>query len=92
MTPLRKRMIDEMMLRGFCTRTRKAYVGAVKGLARPGVASPVRAKRLVRREVQPFLLGTRVRQSGQQRLYGDPALGMKGMDHRLAPKAHLLIQ
>jgi site-specific recombinase XerD len=33
-------MIDEMMLRGFCPRTRQAYIGAVKGLARHYRRSP----------------------------------------------------
>lgn len=34
MTPLRRRMLDEMILHGFAERTREAYVGAVALLAR----------------------------------------------------------
>ena len=33
MTPLRKRMIEDMQLRGFSERTQEAYVRAVRQLA-----------------------------------------------------------
>ena len=40
MTPLRQRMIDAMVLRGFAQRTQWTYVTAVKQLARYHDCSP----------------------------------------------------
>ncbi len=40
MTPLRQRMLDAMVLRGFAPRTQEAYIDAVKGLARHWRRSP----------------------------------------------------
>ena len=53
MTPLRKRMIDDMKLRGFTPRTRDSYVDAVAGLAKFYNRSP---DKLSKENVQAYLL------------------------------------
>jgi len=40
MSPLRKRMTDEMVLRGLCPRTQESYLCCVEGLARYHGRSP----------------------------------------------------
>ena len=53
MTPLRQRMDDAMVLRGFALRTRKSYLAAVSALAKHYQRSP---DRLTAEEVQAWLL------------------------------------
>ena len=53
MTELRKRMIEDMQLRGFSEKTRKSYVDAVRGLARFYNRSP---DRLSEQEIREFFL------------------------------------
>ena len=40
MTPLRQRMLDELVLRGMAARTQQAYIDAVSLLARHYKCSP----------------------------------------------------
>ena len=56
MTPLRKRMIDDMVLRGLSERTEQRYVGAVAGLAKFYKRGP---DTLGDEEVQRYLLHLR---------------------------------
>jgi integrase/recombinase XerD len=56
MTPLRKRMIEDMTLAGFAPRTRDVYVQAVRGLARYYMRSP---DELRQEEVRAYLLHLR---------------------------------
>lgn len=53
MSPLRKQMQDDMVLRGLAPRTQEAYIGAVVGLARYYKRSP---EFLTQEEVQKYLL------------------------------------
>ena len=53
MTPLRQRMIDAMVLRGFATRTHKTYLSAVALMARHHHCSPAL---LSDEQVQAYLL------------------------------------
>lgn len=53
MTELRRRMIQDMELRGFSPKTRKAYLGAVQGLARFYRRSP---DQLSEEEIRQFFL------------------------------------
>ena len=53
MTPLRQRMLDAMVLRGFAPRTQEAYIDAVKGLARYWRRSP---ELLSAQDVRGYLL------------------------------------
>ncbi|MYF30898.1 MAG: tyrosine-type recombinase/integrase [Gammaproteobacteria bacterium] len=53
MTPLRKKMIDDMVVRGLSDHTIKSYIQAVTGLARHYNRSP---DRIEPREVQDYLL------------------------------------
>jgi len=53
MTPLRKRMIEEMQLRGYAERTIEAYLHAVSQLARHYRRSP---DRITEEEVRQYLL------------------------------------
>ena len=53
MTPLRQRMIDAMLLRGFAPRTQEAYCAAVGALARHYHRSP---ERLGTEQLQSYLL------------------------------------
>lgn len=53
MTPLRRRMLDAMELRGYSRRTVQAYIGAMVGLARHSRRSP---DELSAEEVQQYLL------------------------------------
>ncbi len=56
MTPLRKRMIEDMTLAGFAPRTRDVYVQAVRGLAAYYMRSP---DELRQEEVRAYLLHLR---------------------------------
>ncbi len=53
MTPLRRRMIDQMLLRGLAARTQEAYCAAVGALARHYGRSP---ERLGTEQLQGYLL------------------------------------
>ena len=53
MTPLRQRMIDAMLLRGFAPRTHEAYCDAVSALARHYRCSP---EKLCAAQLQSYLL------------------------------------
>jgi site-specific recombinase XerD len=53
MSPLRKQMQADMVLRGLASRTQEAYIGAVAGLARYYKRSP---EFLTQEEVQKYLL------------------------------------
>ena len=53
MTPLRKRMIEDMKLRGFAERTQESYLGSVKGLAKYYHRSP---DQLSEEEIRKFFL------------------------------------
>lgn len=53
MTPLRQRMLDAMVLRGFAARTVEAYIHAVAGLARHFNCSP---ELLTAQQVQDYML------------------------------------
>jgi len=53
MTPLRRRMLDEMLLRGMAQRTQQAYIDAVALLARHYKRSP---ETLTAQEVREYLL------------------------------------
>ena len=53
MTPLRKRMVDDMTVRGLSENTRKSYLSAVSGLARHYGRSP---DCIEAREVQDYLI------------------------------------
>ena len=53
MTPLRQRMLDAMVLRGFAQRTQWTYVTAVKQLARYHDCSP---ELLSDQQIQAYLL------------------------------------
>ena len=53
MTPLRKRMIEDMTLAGFAPRTRDVYIQAVRGLAAYYMRSP---DDLRQEEVRAYLL------------------------------------
>jgi len=53
MTPLRKKMIDDMKLRGFSPRTQDSYIDAVAGLAKFFYRSP---DKLSKENVQAYLL------------------------------------
>ncbi len=56
MTPLRKRMIEDMTLAGFAPRTRDVYIQAVRGLAGYYMRSP---DELRQEEVRAYLLHLR---------------------------------
>ncbi len=53
MTPLRKRMIKDMTVRGLAENTRKSYLNSVSGLARHYGRSP---ERISAQEVQDYLI------------------------------------
>jgi integrase/recombinase XerD len=53
MSPLRKQLEDDLVLRGYSPRTREAYVGAVVGLAKHYRRSP---ERISREEIKQYLL------------------------------------
>ena len=58
MTPLRKRMIDDMTLAGLAPRTQDVYIQAVRGLAGHYRRSP---DQISEEEVRRYLLGLRDR-------------------------------
>ena len=58
MTPLRKRMMEDMTLAGLAPSTQGIYVAAVRGLARHYRRSP---DQLSEKEVRQYLLGVRER-------------------------------
>jgi len=58
MTPLRKRMIDDMTLAGLAPRTQDVYIQAVRGLAGHYRRSP---DRISEEEVRRYLLALRDR-------------------------------
>ena len=58
MTPLRKRMIQDMVLAGFAESTQKSYVEGVLGLAKHYCRSP---DLLNEEEVRSYLVGLRER-------------------------------
>ena len=53
MSPLRQRMIDAMLVRGFSPRTHKSYLAAVTDLARHYHRSP---DRVSLEEIQAYIL------------------------------------
>ena len=53
MTELRRRMDEDMVVRGFAERTRETYLGAVTGLAKHYRRSP---DQITDEEVQAYLL------------------------------------
>ena len=53
MTPLRQRMIDAMVLRGFSPRTQQSYLGAIYGMAKHYRRDPAQYSA---REVEAYLL------------------------------------
>ena len=60
MTPLRRRMIDDMKLAGLSTKTQEVYLQAVSALARHYRKSP---ELLTEEEVRRYLLDIRARKA-----------------------------
>ena len=81
MTPLRKRMIDDMTLAGLAPRTQDAYIRAVRGLAGHYCRSP---DRISEEEVRRYLLTLRdhgaARGTFKTAHYGIPFLYRQTLD------------
>lgn len=77
MTPLRQRMDDAMVLRGFALRTRESYLAAVSALAKHYRRSP---DQLTTDEVQAWLLHLIV----ERRLETAAGSGLTFDNHRIS--------
>ena len=59
-TPLRRRMIEDMTIRKFAPRTQEGYIRAVKGFSSFFGASPDRGKRSVRSACRSTPIGAMI--------------------------------